>query len=75
MLTAAVGQIVTVDMGRRGGVQRGTVVALLPGDRFRWKNACNFERVARLSQLTERAPCEGRLDPYVQAWADDPGEE
>lgn len=65
----SIGDKVRVNLGRRGGVQEGTVTALLPEGRFRWKNRANFERTAKLSQLTTAREHAGMLDPYVAAWA------
>ena len=55
-------------MGRRGGVQEGTIVRLLPDGRFIWKNCNNYERTARPEQITEKSERAGKLDPYVEAW-------
>jgi hypothetical protein len=67
----AIGDAVTVNLGRRGGVQEGVVTALLPDGRFRWKNVCNYERTSKPSAVTTEAPRSGKLDPYVQAWVDE----
>lgn len=61
-------------MGRRGGVQAGTVVRVNADGSFVWANACNYQRTAKASQVTTEAPRAGKLDPYVQAWIDEPGE-
>lgn len=68
------GDKVTVNMGRRGGIQSGTVVKVNADGSFVWKNACNFSRTAKASQATNAAPRDGVLDPYIQAWIDEPGE-
>lgn len=65
------GETVTVNLGKRGGVQSGTVVRVNADGSFVWKNACNYTRTSKPSQLTAEAPREGKLDPYVQAWVDE----
>lgn len=71
----AIGQKVRVNMGRRGGIQEGTITAIHANGRFTWKNRCNLERRASVSQITTEPERAGVLDPYVQAWVDDPGED
>jgi len=63
-----VGDAVTVNLGRRGGVQCGIVTAVLSDGRFRWKNDCNYERTSSRRDLSTEAPGAGKLDPYVAAW-------
>lgn len=75
MGTLVVGQRVRVDLGQRGGVQAGTVTRLLPDGRFEWKNRCNYIRTAHPKQLTGARERAGKLDPYVQAWVDEPGDD
>lgn len=72
---AKVGQRVTVNMGRRGGVQSGTVTRLLPDARFEWTNAHNFRRVSKLSQITHAPERAGQADPYVDEWLNEEGNE
>jgi translation initiation factor IF-1 len=62
------GDKVTVNLGRRGGVQKGTVVRVFDDGHFEWKNANNYVRLARASDLTEAPERAGVLDPYVKAW-------
>ena len=68
------GDAVTVNMGRRQGVQSGTVVKVNADGSFVWKNVCNYSRTSKASQVTSEAPRAGVLDPYMQAWIDEPGE-
>jgi hypothetical protein len=65
----AVGQRVRIDMKRRGGIQEGIIVRLLPDGRFVWKNRSNYERTARPEQITTKPERAGKLDPYMEAWA------
>lgn len=65
------GQRVTVDMGRRRGIQRGFVTAIHPDGSFSWDNDHGIIRRATPDQITTAAPHAGKLDPYVQAWVDE----
>jgi hypothetical protein len=70
------GDAVRIDLGRRGGVQEGTVVRILADGRIVWKNRCNYERTSRPEQVTTASERAGVLDPYVAAWvAEGDGEE
>lgn len=69
-----IGDKVNVNLGRRGGIQSGTVTKVLPDGRFQWKNVCNYQRTAKAQDVTTDAPREGKLDPYIKAWMDDKDE-
>lgn len=65
---AQVGQKVTVNLGRRGGVQSGTVTRVFSDGRFEWKNRNNYERISKPSELTREPERAGQPDDYVAAW-------
>ncbi len=75
MTALKVGDAVRVDLGRRAGIQDGTVTALLPGGRFTWKNRNNYERTSRVQQITSKPLKAGKLDPYMRAWSDEDDDE
>lgn len=63
-----VGQSIRVNMGRRGGIQAGTVTKILPDGRIQWVNACNFSRTANPSQITTKPIREPEYSEYIKAW-------
>lgn len=73
--TIKVGDRVNVKVNRRGCVQAGTVVELLPNGRgFAWVNACNFRRQASFADVTTKPEAEDDPPAIIREWMEEPGE-
>jgi hypothetical protein len=70
-----VGDSVRVRLPRKGGVQDGTVTAVLPDGSFKWKNRCNYERKSDPSRITSEPERGATLSPYMQTWVDEDEDE
>lgn len=62
------GDAVKVNMGRRGGIQSGTVVSVNTDGSFVWANGANYKRTAKPSQITTESTKAGQPDAYIAAW-------